>query len=147
MIINTDQYSAPSLQDPTDTYEAGLNILGSTKRELTSEEQLWIAVLRRGIEEFKNNLNKYKPPGKRLFYKALDWIFNDDNPTYFGSFDNLCVYFEQNPKVVRYRLIHFVKKNYVSPENQDFRRVFRELTRDETPGLLFVPLKSVKISL
>ncbi len=95
-------------EDPSDTTEFLKNRISN---ELTEEQLLWLDVMTVALWDYKDNLNAKDASGSNLFNEVFDWAFNkQEDSTYLGTFENICIHLDINPSVLRSRLIKYTKQ-------------------------------------
>ncbi len=97
-------------EDPTDAAEFLKNRIS---KEQSEEQQLWLDVMVVALWDYKDNLNTKDNIGHNLFSEVFDWIFNkQEDSTYLGTFENICIHLDINPSVLRSKLIKYTKQYY-----------------------------------
>lgn len=102
----------PSLEDTLTYFEFNLSY---ASRPILPERNLMIAVLLHGVIDFLSP-NK----NKRWYKNAKDWFFQENDPSYECSFDNICVILDINPNVFRKNLLRL---QYSSTNSKRIRKL------------------------
>lgn len=97
--------------DPSTEQLYYANNAGSITDESSGEIRLWRQLLIEGLSDYLQFINS--PNHKRKFYSAFDWFFNEEDPSWLGSFTTVCYTLNLEPSYVRRILVKWTKEHYI----------------------------------
>ncbi len=128
-------------EDPTDATEFLKNRISEDQSE---EQQLWLDVMVVALWDYRDNLNAKDTISHNLFSEVFDWVFNkQEDSTYLGTFENICIHLDINPSVLRSKLIKYTKQYYCKIQETHLPVMVNITTTAVYTNSIYVDKKSI----
>ncbi len=127
-------------EDPSDTTEFFKNRIS---KELSEEQLLWLDVMTVALWDYKDSLNAKDTGSCNLFNEVFNWVFNkQEDSTYLGTFENICIHLDISTSVLRSRLIKYTKQHY-SKIQENYLPVITDTITIVHQNSIYVDKKSI----